>query len=65
MELTLGVKEYRAHGKPYYRLLIPKKISNHLGLQKDDKVCIQFKEIIRNGSQIVIPEEINLDGKKR
>ena len=65
-ELVLGVSKIRTHGNNYYRILIPKRISNLLGLQQDDKVRIQINEIIRNGSPLVIPDlELNLDGEDR
>ena len=63
--LTLKVQEYRTHNNNYYRLLIPKKTSSHLGLQRDDKVSIQIKEVIRDGSPIVMPGELNLDGEEK
>ena len=64
-EVTLGVQVYRTHGNDYFRLLIPKRISNLLGLQRDDKVSIQIMEVIRDGSPIVIPGELNLDGEEK
>ena len=65
LTLTLKVQEYRTHSNNYYRLLLPKKTSNYLTLQRDDEVSIQILEVIRDGSSIVMPGELNLDGEEK
>jgi len=47
LELLLETKAYKSKGITYFRIHLPKRVSNALGLREGDKVLIEFKEIRR------------------
>ena len=49
MHSVLAVSEVRVKGKPYYRAIISKELSNRLQLQTGDTLTILIKAVKRNG----------------
>jgi len=52
LELLLEVKVYHVNSTPYYRLLLPKRISDRLGLQKGDMLQLELKRVTRQGTLV-------------
>jgi bifunctional DNA-binding transcriptional regulator/antitoxin component of YhaV-PrlF toxin-antitoxin module len=57
METVLEIRESKARGLTYYRLLIPKKLSNLLRLQKGDAVQLKIEAVKRDGKIIYSAKE--------
>lgn len=53
MELVLEVNEINVKNHLYHRLLVPKRVSTSLGLQKGDKLRIDIKGLMRQGKLIL------------
>lgn len=57
METVLEIRESKARGLTYYRLLIPKKLSDRLRLQKGDAVQLKIEAVKRDGKIIYSAKE--------
>ena len=57
METVLEIRESKARGLIYYRLLIPKKLSNRLNLKKGDAVQLKIEAVKRDGQIIYSAKE--------
>jgi len=56
MEVVLDVQEWIVRSRTYYRVLIPKKLSDALGLTRGSKIKLEVK-------QVIDPKTSNLEQK--
>jgi hypothetical protein len=59
LHVVLTVSEIRVKGYPYYRLNLPKDVSNALKLQKGDTITVDVKAVKRDGQIIYTAGEAN------
>lgn len=52
MELLLETRAYKVYGKLYFRIHLPKRLSDSLGLMKGDKLLLEIKEIYRRNKEV-------------
>jgi len=52
-EIVLDVSQWRRGSLTYYRILIPKKMSDALGLTRGSKIKVEVKEVLNSKSNIV------------